>query len=393
MSMRTTLSSRVVVAATLALAGAGLTAGLTAGPAGAASGAITYACTTPLGAAELPFTLDSNLPATMVPGQTADNALTASVTVPANLVDAARDLLGATTVEGSVAATGDVNGSPVTGSLAVPVTTLPASGALPLAAAGDGTNVTPAAAGTLTLKAGNFTADLLFKKADGSNAFVLDDMPCVVKVTDPVQDTTVDIVNVLATAPSTTSLALARSTAPYGQATAATATVSSAFTTPAGSVVFTVGGKTITKTISAGKATVTLPTLNAGKTYSVKATYKPASTAPYTASSATKSLKVVADSTKTTVLAPDIKKGGKARAAITVKSAHGKAVTGKVEAKLFKGTRLLGKVTLALKGGKATAIFSRPLTVVGTGYKVVVKYLPTTNFKTSTKSDPFQVKR
>lgn len=390
MSMRKTLSSRVAVIATLALAGAGLTCGLTAGPAAAASGTITYTCTTPLGASDVPVTMDSTLPASMAPGATADYDLTASVEVAASLVDAARDFLGAATVEGSVAATGDVNGAPVSATLAIPVTALPASGALPLAAAGTGGQVAPTAPGALTLKSGNFTADLLFKKADGSTAYDLQDMACVVKP-DPVQNTTVDTVKVVA--PSTTTLALARTTAAYGQATTATATVGSAFSAPAGSVVFSVGGKTITKTISAGKATVTLPTLGAGKTYSVKATYKPASTAPYTASSATKSLKVVADSTKTAAGAPDIKKGGKARALVQVKAAHGKTVTGKVEAKLFKGTKLLGKVTLALKGGKATVIFSKPLTVVGTGYKVVVKYLPTTNFKTSTDSDPFRVKR
>lgn len=391
MSMRKRLSMRVAVIATLALAGAGLTMGLAAGPAGAASGTITYTCTTPLGASDIPVTMDSTLPATMAPGATADYDLTAGVEVAASLVDAARDLLGAATVEGSVAATGDVNGAPVSGTLAIPVTALPASGALPLSAAGTGGQVAPTAPGTLTLKSGNFTADLLFKKADGSTAYDLQDMACVVKIATPAQNTTVDTVKVVA--PSTTALALARSTTAYGQAMTATATVGSAFTAPAGSVVFTVGGKTITKTISAGKATVTLPTLNAGKTYAVKATYKPASTAPYTASSATKSYKVVADSTKTAAGAPDIRKGGKARALVHVKSAHGKVVTGKVEAKLFKGTKLLGKVTVALKSGKVTVIFGKPLTIVGTGYKVVVKYLPTTNFKTSTDSDPFRVKR
>lgn len=391
MSLRTRLSTRVAVIATLAVAGAGLTAGLTAGSAGAASGTITYTCTTPLGASDIPVTMDSTLPATLAPGGTADYDLTAGVEVAASLVDAARDLLGAATVEGSVAATGDINGAPVSGTLAIPVTALPASGPLPLSAAGTGGQVAPTAPGTLTLKAGNFTADLLFKKADGSTAYDLQDMACVVKVATPAQNTTVDTVKVVA--PSTTTLALARTTAAYGQATTATATVGSAFSAPTGSVVFTVGGKTITKTISAGKATVTLPTLNAGKTYAVKATYKPASTAPYTASSATKSLKVVADPTKTAAGAPDIKRGGKARALVHVKSAHGKVVTGKVVAKLFKGAKQLGKVTVALKGGKATVIFGKRLTVVGPGYKVVVKYLATTNFKTSTDSDPFRVKR
>ncbi|WP_109507558.1 Ig-like domain-containing protein [Nocardioides speluncae] len=390
MSLRTRLSTRVAAVAVAALAGAGLTVGLTTAPAGAASGTITYTCTTALGASDMAVTLDSTLPAQMAPGATANYDLAAGVTVPEGLVNAARDVLQAATVEGSVAATGDINGAPVTGNLAIPVTNLPASGSLPLAANGTGGQVAPTAPGSLVLKAGNFTADLIFKKADGSQAYFIDDMPCVVKAATPAQNTTVDTVKVVA--PSTTTLALARSTAAYGQATTATATVSSAFTAPAGSVVFTVGGKTITKAISAGKATVTLPTLNAGKTYAVKATYKPASSAPYTASSATKSLKVVADSTKTTAVAPDIKKGGKARAAVTVKSAHGKTVTGKVEAKLFKGTKLLGKVTVALKGGKVTVVFGKPLTVVGTGYKVVVKYLPSTNFKTSTDSDPFRVK-
>lgn len=391
MSMRKRLSTRVAVIATLALAGAGLTVGLAAGPAGAASGAITYTCTTPLGASDFAVTVDSTLPATMAPGDAAEYDLSATVTVPEGLVNAARDVLGASTVEGSVAATGDLSGTPVTASLALPVTTLPVTGSLPLTGTGAAGQFAPTTPSIQTLKAGNFTADLVFKNAEGAQVFAMDDMPCVVKVTDPVQNTTVDTVKVVA--PSTTTLALARTTAAYGQATTATATVGSAFTTPTGSVVFTVGGRTITKTISAGKATVTLPTLNAGKTYAVKATYKPASTAPYTASSATKSYKVVADSTRTTALAPDIKKGGKGRAAITVKSAHGKVVTGKVEAKLFKGSKLLGKVTVALKSGKAAVVFGKRLTIVGTGYKVVVKYLPTTNFKTSTDSDPFRVKR
>lgn len=195
------------------------------------------------------------------------------------------------------------------------------------------------------------------------------------------------------TIPAKFGLVLQRSTAAYGQATTATATVSSTFTTPTGSVLFTVGGKTLTKALSGGRATVRLPALTAGKTYAVKATYKPSSTAPYPPGSATRSLRVVADSTRTTVLAPDIRRGRKARAGITVKSVHGKLVTGKVEAKLFRGARQLGKVTVTLSGGKASVVFARILRIVGTGYKVTAKYLPTTNFKSSIDSDPFRVTR
>lgn len=388
MSLRRQMSMAVASAGTVLL----VAGSMTISPAVAASGSITYTCTMPdLGARDIAVTVDSNLPSTMAPGQTATFDITSSVTIPEDIVGLARDFLGAATVEGSVAATGDINGAPVTSALTVPVTAIPASGSLPLAASGPGGELTPPDPGTRLLKTGNFTADLLFKKADGSQAYSIDDMPCVVKEAVPAQDTTVDTVKVLA--PTSTALALARTTAAYGQATTATATVTSDVAPPAGSVVFTVGGKTITRAVSAGKATVTLPTLTAGKTYAVKATFKPTDPNFFRSSTATRSFKVVADPTRTTALAPDIKKGGKARAAVTVKSAHGKPVTGKVEVKLFKGTKLLGKVTVALRSGKASVVFAKPLTIVGTGYKVVAKYLPTTNFKTSTDSDPFRVKR
>jgi hypothetical protein len=392
MSMRKRLSMRVASVLAVALVGAGLTVGLTAGTAGAASGSITYTCTMPtLGARDIAVTADSNLPSTMAPHQTAAYTISSSVNIPADIVDLARDFLGASTVEGGVASTGDFNGSPVTAPLTIPVTPIPASGSLPLAAAGPGGDFTPSDPGTYVLSTGNFTADLIFKNAEGTQVYAADDMPCAVKEAVPAQNTTVDTVNVFA--PTTTTLALARTTAAYGQATTATATVTSTFAPPSGSVVFTVGGKTITKTLSSGKATVTLPTLTAGKTYAVKATFKPAQPPFFSTSTATKSFKVVADPTRTTVLAPDIRKGGKGRATITVKSLHGKTVIGKVEAKLFKGTTLLGKVTVSLSGGKASVVFSRILKVVGTGYKVVGKYLPTTNFKSSTDSDPFRVNR
>jgi len=100
-------------------------------------------------------------------------------------------------------------------------------------------------------------------------------------------------------------------------------------------------------------------------------------------------IRVVKDGTATSVKAPDINRGGLARAKVKVVSDHGKTPKGKVKAILLRsGNKLLSK-KVGLRDGRVKVKLVR-LGRAG-DYTVKVKYLGHRNFKRSNAKDTFTV--
>lgn len=98
---------------------------------------------------------------------------------------------------------------------------------------------------------------------------------------------------------------------------------------------------------------------------------------------------VVKDGTRTAVKAPDIKKGKKATASVTVRAKNGGAVRGAAQATLYKGKKKLKTVKVALKAGKGTAALGA-LKKTG-AYTVKVAFKGNANLKPSQAQDAFKV--
>lgn len=193
--MASVLSKKCSIAAVSALVVAGST--LLAPPAQAVSGNMVFVCTTPLGDKEFVTVADTNLPDTLPEGQTTPVTVTAKVTIPADVAGAAYNGLGARTVEGTAVVKSTLDGAAVSDiNETIPSTPVPASGPLTVTATGSATPFT-GSAGAHVFKAVSYTATLVFKKQDGSEALTVN-TTCTPKVTTPAQDLTVDTVTVLA---------------------------------------------------------------------------------------------------------------------------------------------------------------------------------------------------
>jgi len=101
------------------------------------------------------------------------------------------------------------------------------------------------------------------------------------------------------------------------------------------------------------------------------------------------SIRVVRDTTSTTVAARDINKGARAKAKVKVASEHGLTPKGKVKAKLFRDGQRLQTKQVFLRDGKRVVRFVR-LAKAGT-YTVRAKYVGSANFKGSSQTDTFTV--
>jgi hypothetical protein len=100
-------------------------------------------------------------------------------------------------------------------------------------------------------------------------------------------------------------------------------------------------------------------------------------------------IKVVKDSTTTTVAARDIGKGAKAKAKVSVASEHGTMVKGKVKAKLVKNGNVLQTKVMSLRDGVRKVKFQR-LSTKGT-YTIKAKYVSGSSWKGSKSKDAFTV--
>ena len=95
------------------------------------------------------------------------------------------------------------------------------------------------------------------------------------------------------------------------------------------------------------------------------------------------------DGTNATVKAADVAKGKLAKAKVRIKGEHGGIAAGKVHAVLYKGTKIIGKDSANLIGGKAVLKFGK-LTRTGT-YKVKATYASNANFGASRGRTTFNV--
>lgn len=195
------------------IAAVGVTAAFAAGsallavPAGAASVALNYDCVDPLGTTRVfQVTVDTDAPATIVAGQSFTPKMTAAVTVDADTSNLLRGVEAAT-VEGTAkdgvsSSLGfTVNGVAATAAATVPVTAVPAAGQVVVGGVtATGAAVKTTAAGTVSIVAGNFTAVLAGKKANGDATLLSPyKIPCTLQAG---QNAVVDTVTV--TAPTTT---------------------------------------------------------------------------------------------------------------------------------------------------------------------------------------------
>ena len=170
--------------------------GLGAVPAGAASGNLVFVCNTVLGDKEFITTADTDLPATLATGASAPTNVTAKVTIPDDVRNAVYTIFGARKVAGTAKIKATQNGTALPEIAAtVASADLPSSGPVTVTATGAGPTFAPTAAGTYVLKAASYTASLVFKKEDGSDAYTAD-VSCTPKATTPAQDLTVDTVTV-----------------------------------------------------------------------------------------------------------------------------------------------------------------------------------------------------
>lgn len=186
---------------------------------------------------------------------------------------------------------------------------------------------------------------------------------------------------------TTTSLTVAAKTM-WGVGARAKATVSSDAGTPIGSVKFILDGS-VRATVALNSNGVahwrTPARLSVGK-HTMGARYVPSSSKFNTSRSALTSFRIVQARTRTTVTAPDIKRGAHPTAKATVTSPNGRTVGSDVVWRLYKGTTLLAKKKTTLRGGTCSVSFR----VVGKGrYTVKANYLGNRRYRPSTDSDPF----
>lgn len=192
---------KVAAASAVAVATAGLSVATLAPAAQAESDQLTYTCTVPvLGDKTFTVVADTNAPARLASGKKVRPKVTATVTIPEDVVGLIHGVLGARSVDGTAVVDTVVNGATKQVEMTVPSTEVPASGPLEIVATGTGDALRAGKAGSrITMLSGGFSSLLSFKKEDGSTALDAD-VPCTL---DEGQDATVDTIKVVK-APSKT---------------------------------------------------------------------------------------------------------------------------------------------------------------------------------------------
>jgi hypothetical protein len=356
-----------------------------AAPAEAAS--LDYTCNDQAGAtAENSMTA----PTTMIAEDSAPVTIDSVLTVPGTVLTG---LVAPLTLTGT--GTGGAHGT-ITGPGAFSQAIAPVAGQLSGVSASGATmalsgttTFAPSLPGIYQVTAGHDTATLDTLLAGVLGALALDCAPAA--GSNPVLGT----IRVLS--PSTTDLAVSPTTVAYGQASRATAKVTSSLPSPpaglgaaSGTVTFSVGGKTVNGALTSGQTSVSLPRLGAGHTYPVTAVYEPDSSSFYDESRGNAALMVVKDGTRTVVTAPTIKRRHVEVATLKVRSTHGATVRGTVRAVLKKGTKTLRAKTVTLRKGTVKVRFGK-LRKKGR-YTVVATYRGSLNFKRSVDKDAFRVR-
>jgi hypothetical protein len=381
------------------LTGGGLAA--VAAPAHATTGSVEYTCTDPLDPTKtfkLPVEIDSDAPAKIYVGDTANIKVSSKTVLPAALAKTVYDApIGARFFDGSVAGNGTVkvgNGqpAPVVVNQVIPETPIPdqatATNVPFTATSASAIPFKPATLGDLEMSAGNFVATLNLKDA-AKNPTVPPkvDVTCTAPAGKaPVIDT------VVVAAKSSTALTLAPTTGGYGAPVTATAKVTTTAGTPDGDVTFVVDGVSTKVAVKDGAASLVIDEAVVG-THAVSATFTPKDAVHYDGSSAAPaSLKVSKAATSTKVKITGKRVRERTAAAIKVVGINKTVPTGKVKLVLRKagnqGFHKAKSGTLA-KGARAFNLGR-----LGKGkYKVVVKYVGDANHLRSKTVKRFRVRR
>lgn len=367
------------------LTGGGLAA--VAAPANAATGPQPYSCSYDGQSYSVGVDTDSNAPAKLAVGDSADVVVNSRVTFPSALVEALY-ADGARSFAGTIAASGTVNQAPLTINEAIPSTPLgnqmppvavefvATSGALPFKGS---------VPGDVVLGAGDLNANLALTNADGSETTAT-----VACKAPPGKALVVDTIVVVSK--SSTTLTLSRTTAGYGAPVTATAKVATPGGTPAGDVAFVVGGVSTKVPVKDGFASLVIDQATVG-THAVSATFTPKDLVHYEGSSATPvNLKVskAATSTRVKIIGKRVRE--RTSATIKVVGINKTVPTGKVKLVLRKaGNRGFHKVR---RGTLAKGSRGFNLGRLGKGrYKVVAKYTGDGNHLRSKTVKRFRVRR
>lgn len=369
-------TTRSVFAALFALA-VGLLGGLTAPTAQAATGALTYACSGPgFGSAPsyiFQVALDTDLPATLPYGSERTTTWNIQVVAPDSFRSWAQ-AFGEPIFYGGAQPGTTLDGTAqqsfylATSALSVPTTAGPWTWAF-----NPQTTTVPASApGHHILSLASLTLVISFYAADGSPRY-LTSATCVLDPSVPLADTTIDAYDTVAAATST-ALALKGDTA--------TATVTSSGVAPAGTVTFSVGGKSVSMGVVSGKATAKLPDVPPGA-YTVSAQFVPTQPSQLATSTGTASYVAPQIVTKTKASAsyrPD-RDLLKARARVVAHDASD--VSGRVTFILKRNGRTIDNATVRMSSQDVAIKKFRNVKPTGK-YLVVAKYLGNSAFVPST---------
>jgi hypothetical protein len=357
----------------------------------ATTGVVTYACTSTVGAFDLPVEIDTDAPARMQVGAAASLIATSMTSLPAAQAKLAYDVLNARSFDGTVAAKATVGSAAADINQAIPKTTIPDQAiatAVPFTATSAAIPfVAPATPGDVVISAGDFTASLQFY--DGADAPA--GGPIAVTCTAPNGKAPV-IDTIVVAAKSTTTLTLSKTASKYGEDVTATAKVVTSSGAPDGDVAFSVDGvATKARVDKDGVATLVLPDAPVGN-HSVTASFVPKDTAHYDGStSAPQAWAIEKARTKMRVPVTGKRRDVVTKVGVKAAGAFGTVPTGKVKIKLKR----IGKVgrwvkVRKLRDGEAKAGFGK--LKVGR-YRVVVKYRGDGNHLAKRKVKTFRVRR
>lgn len=371
-----------------------------AAPAQATTGSVTYTCTDPLDPSKtfpLPVEIDSDAPAKVYVGETANIKVASKSALPGALAKTAYDGVGARFFDGSIAGNGAVkigNGqaTAVVVNQSIPETAIPdqttATDVPFTATAASAIPFKPTTLGDLEMTAGDFVATLNLKDAAKAPTPGISKVDVSCKAPSgkpPVIDT------VIVASKSSTALTLTPATAGYGAEVTATAKVTTPGGTPDGDVTFVVGGVSTKVPVKDGAASLVIDQAAVGDN-AVSATFTPKDAVHYDASSATPTnLKVSKAATSTKVKIAGKRVRERTSATIKVVGINKTVPTGKVKLVLRKvGNQGFHK---AKSGSLAKGSRGFNLGRLGKGkYKVVVKYVGDANHVKSKTVKRFRVR-
>lgn len=353
----------------------GLSGALVSPTAEAATGALLYSCSGP-GFGTAPSytflaTADTDLPAVLPYGSQRLTSWTTTLVAPEEFRSWAQAQGFTTLWAGARLGTAlDGTAQPTlyqgTPPLVVPATT----GAWTWATTPSATTVVAAATGRHVLTLSSLEVTVAFHDASGPR--LATSATCVLDPSVPAGDLTVDAYDVVA-ATTTTALALKGDTA--------TATVTSNGAAPDGTVTFSVGGKSVTLGVVAGRATVKLPSVPPGA-YTVSAQFVPTQPSQLTSSTGTAPYVAARIVTRTKASATYRPSRHLLKARARVAAVDGSDVSGRVTFILKRNGRKIDNVTVRLSSEDVAVEKFRGISKSGR-YVVVAKYLGTRTFEPS----------